>query len=66
LSLAKVILILRHCVLRTARTTHVTLRHAATPANNNFTECLNINITLARLNYKLPVDGRRPKHVGAI
>ena len=34
--------------------------------NNNFTECLNINITSARLNCKLPDDDRRPKHVGAI
>jgi hypothetical protein len=25
-----------------------------------------INVTLARLKYKLPDDGRRPKHVGAI
>jgi hypothetical protein len=25
-----------------------------------------INVTLARLNCKLPDDGRRPKHVGAI
>jgi hypothetical protein len=90
LSLAKLILILKHsvrlrrnllyggvaacpsvtCVLcavqSTAHITHVTLGHAATPPNNNFTECLNINITLARLNYKLPDDGRRPKHVVAI
>ena len=44
----------------------VTLGYAATPPNNNLTECLNINITLARLNCKLPVDGRRPKHVAAI
>ena len=43
---------------------------AATPPHNklqhNLTECFNINITLARLNCKLPDDGRRPKHVGAI
>ena len=32
----------------------------------NFTECFNVNITSARLNCKLPDDGRRPKHVGAI
>ena len=38
----------------------------AKPPNNNLTECLNINKTLASLNYKLPDDGRRPKHVGAI
>ena len=45
-------------------------RHAATPPHNklgrNLTECFNINITLARLNCKLPDDGRRPKHAGAI
>ena len=45
--------------------------HAATPPHNklrhNFTECFNINITLTRLNCKLPDDGgRRPKHVEAI
>jgi len=51
--------------LCTAHSTHVTLGHAATPPNNNFTECLNINITLTRLSCKLPYDGRRPKHVGA-
>ena len=45
-------------------TTHST--HAATPPNNNLTECLNINITLARLNCKLPDDQRRSKLVGAI
>jgi hypothetical protein len=28
--------------------------------------CFNISVTLARLNCKLPDDGRRPKHVGAI
>ena len=52
--------------LFTAYSTHVTLGHAATPPNNNVTECLNINITLARLNCKLLDDGHRPKHVGAI
>ena len=59
------------CVLQsTALNTHATLGHAATPPNNklrlNFTEYFNINITLARLNCKLPDDGRRPKHVAAI
>ena len=48
----------------------VVWQHAATPPHNklrrNLTECLNINITLARLNCKLSEDGRRPKHVGAI
>ena len=53
-------------VQSTAHSTHVTLGHAATPPNNNLTECLNINITLARLNCKLPHDVRRPKHAGAI
>jgi hypothetical protein len=46
------------------------LGHAATPPHNklrrNLTEYFNINITLARLNWKLPDDGRRPKHVGDI
>ena len=46
--------------------TQYTLGHVATPTNNNLTECLNINITLARLNCKLPDDDRRPKHVGQI
>jgi len=41
-------------VLSTAYSTH------------NLTECFNINVTLARLNCKLPDDRRRPKHVGAI
>jgi hypothetical protein len=57
-------------VLHTAHSTHAIPGHAATPAHNklrrNFTECSNINITLARLNRKLPYDGRRPKDVGAI
>jgi hypothetical protein len=86
LSLAKVILILKHSVRllfggvaacpsmarvlfslqSTVHSTHVTLGHATTPPNNIFTECFNINITLARLNCKLHDDGRRPKHVGAI
>ena len=56
----------RSTVQSTAHSTHATLGHAATPPNNNLTECLNINITLARLNCKLPGDGRRPKHVAAI
>ena len=58
------------CVLYTAHNTHAILGHAATPLHNklrhNLTECFNINITLARLNCKLPDDGRRPKHVEAI
>ena len=53
------------CTTHTS-STHITLGHAATPPNNNCTECPNINITLARLIYKLPDDGRRPKHVAAI
>ena len=48
----------------------INYRHAATPPHNklrrNLTECFNINITLDRLNCKLPDDGRRPKHVGSI
>jgi len=50
--------------------TNTILGHAATPPHNklrrNLTECFNFNIILARLNYKLPDDGRIPKHVGAI
>jgi hypothetical protein len=46
------------------------LQHAATPPHNtqrrNFTDCFNISVTLARLQCKLPDDGRGPKHVGAI
>jgi hypothetical protein len=57
-------------VLCRAHNTHATLRHGATPLHNKprrkLTECFNINITLARLNCKLPDDGHRPKHVGAI
>ena len=45
-------------------------QNAATPPHikllPKLTECFNINIILARLNFKLPDDGRRPKHVGAI
>ena len=50
--------------------TVIYLQYAATPPHNklrrNLTECLNTNITLARLNCKLPDDGRRLKHVGAV
>jgi hypothetical protein len=50
--------------------THAILGHAASPQHNklrrNLTECFDINISLAGLNYKLPDDGRRPKHVAAI
>jgi len=56
--------------LCTALNAHAILGHAATQPHNqlrrNLTECYNINITLARLNCKLPDDGRRPKHVGTI
>jgi len=50
LSLAKVIIILKHSV----------------KLRRNFTECFNIIINLARPKFKLPGDGRRLKHVGAI
>jgi len=57
-------------VLCTAHSTHVTLGHVATSPKNklrrNLTECFHISLTLARLNCKLPDNGRRPKHVGAI
>jgi hypothetical protein len=54
------------CAVRsTAHNTHAILGHAVAPPHNklrrNLTECFNINITLARLNYKLPDDDRRPK-----
>jgi len=56
-------------VFCTAHSTHAILGHAATPPHNklrrNLTECFHINITLARLNFKLPDDVRRPKRVGA-
>ena len=56
--------------LCTAHSTHAILGHAATPPHNklrrSLNECFNTNITLAKFNCKLPDDGRRPKHVGAI
>jgi len=56
-------------VQSTAHNIHAILGHAATPPHNklrrNLNECFNINITLARLNCKLPDDGRRATHVGA-
>ena len=56
--------------LCTAHNAHAILGRAAIPPHNklgrNFTECFNINITLASLICKLPDDGRRPKHVAAI
>ena len=68
LSLAKVILILKHSV-RLCRYLLCGSVAAATPPHNkqlhNLTECYNINITLARLNCKLPDESRRAKHVGA-
>ena len=49
-NLAEVIFVLKHSV----------------KLRRNFTECFNINITLARFSASPPGDGRRPKHVGAI
>jgi len=43
-----------------------TLKLGGYKLRRNLTECFNINTTLARLNCKLPDDGRRPKRVGAI
>jgi hypothetical protein len=43
---------------RTQRTAHT--------LHTSCTVCFNISVTLARLKHKLPDDGRRPKHVGAI
>jgi len=62
LSLTKVILILKHSV----RLCHNLLCGGVAACLSNLTECLNINITLARLNCKLPDDGHRPKHVEAM
>ena len=72
LSLAKVILILKHTVR--LRRNLLCCGVAACPGMacvlcavlRNLTECFNINITLAMLNCKLTDDGRRPKHVVAI
>ena len=80
LSLTKVILILKHSVrlrrnllcggVAACLNTHAILGHVTTRPRNklrrNLTECVNINISLVRLNCKLPDDGRRPKHVEAI
>ena len=53
-----------------AHNAYAILGHAATPPHNklrrNLTECFTINITLARLNCKLPDDSCRQKNVGAI
>ena len=54
----------------TQRTVHIPhLWHAATLPHNIwrsfFLPNFNLNITLARLYWSLPDDGRRPKHVGA-
>jgi hypothetical protein len=69
-SVACVLCAVQSETLCTAHNTHAILGHATTPPRNklrrNLTECYYINITLARLNCKLPDDGRRPKHVGAI
>ena len=79
LSVDKVILLLKHsvrlrrrllcggvaaclsmaCVLCAVQSTAQYIRR-------NLAECFNINVTLARLNWKLSDDGRRPKRVGAI
>ena len=57
-------------VVCTAHNTHDIAGHAATPPHKklrcNLTESFIINISLGRLNCKIPDDGRRPKHVGAI
>jgi len=59
-----------HSTQYTIHNTHAILGYAATQLHNklrrNLTEYFNINITLVRLNCKLPDDGRRPKHVVAI
>jgi hypothetical protein len=45
---------------------HRITNYDVTLLRRNLNECFNINVTLARLNCKLPDDGRIPKHVGAI
>ena len=50
LNLAKVIFMLKHSV----------------KLRRYLTECFNINITFSQVQCKLPDDGRRAKHVGAI
>ena len=77
--MAVVIFMLKHsvqlrryllCGCVAAHNKHAILGHAATPPRNklrrNITECFNINITLARLDCKLPEDCRGSKNVGAI
>ena len=74
LSLAKIILILKHSVRLHRNLLCGVLCAVQSTAHNtphnklrcNLTECFNINITLVRLNCKLPDDGRIPRHVGAI
>jgi hypothetical protein len=55
---------LRRYVLRggVAACCHKLSHHRIT----HFTVCFNVSVTLAMLKCKLPDDGRRPKHVGAI
>jgi hypothetical protein len=50
------------CVLCAVQSESRSAQHT----RRNFTDCFNISVTLARLKCKLPDDGRRPKHVGAI
>ena len=74
LSLAKVMLILKHSVrlhlnllcddVAACPSTHAIPGHAATPPHNKLRRNLT-EVNLARLNCKLPDDGRRSKHVGA-
>ena len=82
LSLAKVILLLKHSVrlhhnllcggvaaYPSMACVYCAVQSETSPHNKlrcNLIECFNININLARLNCKFPDDGRRPKHVGAI
>ena len=42
------------------------IKHSVKLHVRRYLLCGGVNITLARLNCKLPDDGRRPKHVGAI
>ena len=64
LNLAKVIFMLKHSVK--LRRYLLCGCVAACHGMAYFTECFNINITLARFSASSPDDGRRPKKAGAI
>ena len=55
--------IIRELALNLAKVIFI-LKHSV-KLHRYFTECFNINIT-SQVQYKLPDDPRRPKHIGAI